>query len=60
LVLSLSSTDHFKFAKEDDGIQEIISVLITPTTTDDNLHRILTILWYIWKVRNDARFRNKK
>jgi len=46
--------------QEDDGIQEIISILITPTTTDDDFHRILTILWYIWKARTDARFKNKK
>lgn len=46
--------------QEEDGIQEILSILITPSSTEDDLHRILTILWYIWKARNDTRFKNKK
>lgn len=46
--------------QEQDGVQEILSAIITPETTYDELQRILTILWYIWKARNDARFNNKK
>jgi hypothetical protein len=37
----------------------ILSTIITPQTNDDHLIKILNILWYLWKARNDKRFNNK-
>jgi hypothetical protein len=45
---------------EQDGVQEALAALITRTTSDADLHRIWTTLWYIWKARNDIRFNRKK
>jgi hypothetical protein len=52
--INTSSLPH-----EDDGIQNILSTIITPQTNDDHLIKILNILWYLWKARNDKRFNNK-
>lgn len=41
---------------EQDGVQEILSKIINHNTTDEQLHIILTTLWYLWKARNDLRF----
>jgi hypothetical protein len=45
---------------EDDGIQNILTTIITPQTSDDHMLQTLYILWYLWKARNDKRFHNKK
>jgi hypothetical protein len=52
--INTSSLPH-----EDDGIQNILSTIITPKTSDDHLIKILNILWYLWNARNDKRFNNK-
>jgi hypothetical protein len=45
--------------QEDDGVQAILTTIITPHTTDDEMVKILYIIWYIWKAKNDKRFNNK-
>jgi len=44
---------------EQDGIQNIITLIIKPQDSEDHILYILTMLWYIWKARNDKRFNNK-
>ena len=44
---------------EQDGVQEILSIIIDRNTSDADLWRIMTTLWYIWKARNDKRFARK-
>jgi hypothetical protein len=46
--------------QEQDGVQDILSTIIHPNTSDLEFQKILTTLWYIWKARNDVRFQNKK
>jgi hypothetical protein len=41
---------------EDDGVQVILSIIITDSIQNQSLKTILTILWYIWKARNGLRF----
>lgn len=45
---------------EQDGVQEILPLILNGNTTDDHLQATMTILWYIWKARNDLRFNSKK
>lgn len=45
---------------EQDGIQEILASIIKRTTTDEDLQRIILTLWYIWRARNDTRFKRRK
>jgi len=45
---------------EQDGVQNALSVLITPNILDDIMIKIVTTLWYIWKARNELRFRQNK
>jgi hypothetical protein len=40
---------------EQDGVQDILSRIVKTTTTDVELHRIMTTVWYLWKARNDLR-----
>jgi hypothetical protein len=40
---------------EQDGVQDILSRIVKTTTTDVELHRIMTTVWYLWKTRNDLR-----
>jgi hypothetical protein len=49
----------YSLPHEDDGIQNILSTTITPQTNDHHLIKILNILWYLWKARNDKRLNNK-
>jgi len=44
---------------EDDRVQDILSIIITDSTDNSLLQKILTTLWYIWKARNDHRFARK-
>jgi hypothetical protein len=44
---------------EQDGIQNILQIIINTNTDDTELHAILILLWFIWKARNDQRFNNK-
>jgi hypothetical protein len=44
---------------EDDGIQLVLQTIITVTTTETQLHKILITLWFRWKARNDKHFRRK-
>jgi hypothetical protein len=44
---------------EDDGVQVILSLVITKTFDDSLMQRILITLWYLWKARNDQRFGQK-
>lgn len=46
--------------QEQDGVQKILSTIITQHTTDDEFQNFLTALWHLWKARNDTRFKNKK
>jgi hypothetical protein len=45
---------------EQDGVQEILAAIINRNTSNADLQRIMTTLWYIWKARNDFRFGRKK
>jgi len=45
---------------ERDGVQEALEILITHATSEDIMLKILTTLWFIWKDRNDIRFRQRK
>jgi hypothetical protein len=45
---------------EQDGVQATLGILISHSTSDEIMQKILTILWYIWKARNDLRFRKQK
>lgn len=44
---------------EDDGVQIIMSSIISDAVPDNLLQKILTTLCYISKARNDKRFGNK-
>jgi len=44
---------------EDDGVQVILSVLITDSTENSLMQKILITMWYIWKAQNDQRFGRK-
>jgi hypothetical protein len=44
---------------EDDGVQVILSLIISDTTKNSLLQTILTTLRYIGKARNDKRFARK-
>lgn len=46
--------------QEQDGVQEALSRIIDNNTTENEFHKIMTTLWYIWKARNDAHFKNAK
>jgi hypothetical protein len=46
--------------QEDDGVQNILTTLITPQTNDDQLIKTLYIIWYLWKVRNDKCYNSKE
>lgn len=52
LCTSLLPTEH-------DGVQEILLKIIDNNTSDAHMLKILTTLWYIWKARNDHRFKRK-
>lgn len=41
---------------EQDGVQEILSMVIRNNTSDADFQRIMLTLWYIWKARNETRF----
>jgi ribonuclease HI len=42
-----------------DGVQHILSYILPLNTTEQNMTKILLLLWYIWKTRNDQRFQRK-
>ncbi|CAN6284341.1 unnamed protein product, partial [Urochloa humidicola] len=42
------------------GVQEEVSYLISPTTSLQEVQRITTTLWYLWKASNDHRFNKKQ
>jgi len=46
--------------QEQDGIQDTLSIIVDKHTTDNEFQKTMTTLWYIWKVRNNARFKNAK
>lgn len=48
------------FSQELDGVQDTMSITISPETTDKKFQRITTTLWYIWKAQNGIHFHNKK
>jgi hypothetical protein len=45
---------------EQDGVQDILTIILDGNSNDDQLRKTITTLWYIWKARNDFRFNNKK
>jgi hypothetical protein len=45
--------------QEDDGVQVILSMLITDSVDDHLVQKILTTMWFLRKARNDQRFRAK-
>ncbi|XP_066311255.1 uncharacterized protein [Miscanthus floridulus] len=45
---------------EQDGVQETLSIIINRDTSDVDLQRTILTLWYIWRARNDVRFKRKK
>ncbi|CAN6177724.1 unnamed protein product [Urochloa humidicola] len=42
------------------GVQQEVSSLITPSTSLQEIQRIITTMWFLWKARNDLRFNNKE
>lgn len=56
-VLPLFDTNNLPI--EDDGVQMTMGVLMTNNPTEDLLCKVLFILWYIWKARNDNRFQRR-
>jgi hypothetical protein len=44
---------------EDDGVQVILPLIIIDFVDDSLMQKILTTLWFLWKARNDQRFRRK-
>jgi len=43
--------------QEQDGVQQCLTQIISPQVSDEILTQITTYLRFIWKVRNDLRFR---
>ena len=39
--------------EEEDGVQNILSSFISDSTSNSLFQKILIILWYLWKARND-------
>jgi len=42
------------------GVQQEVSSLITPTTSMQEIQRLITTMWFLWKARNDLRFNKKE
>jgi len=58
---SLPGRPYFRpLSVEHDGVQDAVSVLISPNTLDDIMIKIITTLWFIWRARNELRFRQNK
>jgi len=47
------------FPPESDGVQSTLTLIITDTTPEPLLCKILYTLWFIWKARNDYHFNSK-
>ena len=45
--------------EEEDGVQNILSSFISDSTSNFLFQKILIILWYLWKARNDQRFQRR-
>jgi hypothetical protein len=46
--------------QEHNGVQAALQVPIMPQTSDHTMLLTVTTLWYIWKARNELRFRKQK
>jgi hypothetical protein len=46
--------------QEEDGIQCCLEKIIDSRTSEDTLVQVMNYLWFIWKARNDFRFRKRK
>jgi len=45
--------------REDDGVQLILSTIITDSIDNSLMQKILITMWYLWKARNDKKIANK-
>jgi len=45
--------------QEQDGVQQCLTQIIDNRTSDEILIQITAYLWFIWKARNDLRFRKR-
>lgn len=45
--------------QKQDGVQQILQVVLPVSTPDDLLTKFFITLWYLWKARNDNRFNRK-
>jgi hypothetical protein len=41
--------------REDDGVQLILSTIITDSIDNSLMQKILITMWYLWKARNDKK-----
>lgn len=44
---------------EQDGVQDTLETIMAGSISEEQFQRIITLMWYLWKARNDLRFQRK-